>query len=176
MKKLFLVIGVVALCVFSTIHQNVLAAEAKQYRSSSVNNFSISYPISWDIKEMGNAVIFLSPADTDNDAFRENVNVYIEDLSKSPMSLEQYMNLTEVNGPKLMKGFKVLDKGPTVIGDQKAELTIYEGEVNKVFLKFRAYTMIKDKKAYTLTYTALPDTYNKYLADAENISQSINLN
>jgi len=176
MKKVFLVIALVALCVFSMVHLKASADDSKQYRSSSMYNFSISYPTTWDVKEMNNAVIFLSPAESSTDTFRENVNVYIEDLSKSPMTLEQYMKLTEVNGPKLMKGFKVLDKGPTVIGDQKAELTIYEGEVNGNFLKFRAYTMIKNKKAYTLTYTALPDTYNKYLADAENISQSINLN
>lgn len=173
MKKILNVSVFIVICSSFLAVSGVLAQESRSYTSSSVHNFSISYPADWDIKEMGNAVIFLSPAASSTDTFRENVNVFIEDLRRSPMTLENYMKLTETNGPKLMKGFRVLDKGPTIIGDQKAELTIYEGEVNNVLMKFRAYTLIKDNKAFTLTYTALPDTYNQYLADAENVAQTI---
>ena len=46
-------------------------------------NYSISYPSTWELNhdgQMGTSFIISSPLESDNDNFKENVNLVIQDL------------------------------------------------------------------------------------------------
>ena len=59
--------------------------------------FEIQYPANWELNEeglMGTSLILLSLILHQDDAFRENVNLLIQDLSSYPMNLDEYAKLS----------------------------------------------------------------------------------
>ena len=131
--------------------------------------FSIKYPEGWLKQPNTNIVVFLSPKENAMDAFQENVNVIFQDLSKQPMSLEQYTELTK---KQVIDNFGtsaiVVLKNATISGQQGKEL-IYNMNYQGKKLKVRQCWIIKGKAAYLLTYTAEPEQYNKYENTATEI-------
>jgi eukaryotic-like serine/threonine-protein kinase len=138
-------------------------------------NFTINYPPSWQIKEISGMVFFLSPGEGRSDDFSENVGVIIEDLSKQPMSLNEYEKLSLTSAPKLIKDFKLAAKNSAKIDGEDAYSMIYSGIDKSRRLKYKSYTFITGSKAYTLTYTAEEKNYDKYLNQAELVMKSIKI-
>jgi hypothetical protein len=64
------------------------------WKNYSENKFSLKYPDSWVVRTSNGAIFFTSPKINSNDSFQENVNLMQQDLSGSPMTLEQYTELT----------------------------------------------------------------------------------
>ena len=63
--------------------------------TDAANKFTINYPDKWVKKNNVNAIVFLSPKESDKDLFQENANLMLQDLSQKPMNLEQYTELTK---------------------------------------------------------------------------------
>jgi eukaryotic-like serine/threonine-protein kinase len=149
-------------------------AEDKVY-TNAVLNFTMTYPSEWELREMMNAIAFLSAKESEGDTFRENVNILMEDVSSSPMSLDQYMEISNGNIAKMIEGYKLIEKGEITLSNEKGYFSIFEGNANNYYLRFKSYTFMKGTKVYTLTYTALPESFDKFLPAAEGIVKSISL-
>src|SRR4030095_15595945 len=60
--------------------------------------YSISYPVDWladQSGQMGTSFILFSPAVGEQDAFRENVNLIIQDLTGNKMTMDQFVELSQ---------------------------------------------------------------------------------
>jgi hypothetical protein len=171
MKKILVSLIVTTLFL---VNINLYAAEQKTY-TNPILNFTINYPSDWQMQQGMNMIAFLSSLESQDDKFRENVNLLFEDLSNNPMDLEQYMKFSEENAPKLIQNYHLIDKGSMQLGDQKADYLLYEGVANGYSLRFKSYTFIKDSKAYTVTYTAEPGSFDKFSTVAEGVMKSINM-
>lgn len=134
--------------------------------------FSITFPKNWETKEgiAGAVVASLSPRESDSDNFRENVNIVIEDLPKD-LTSEEYYQAGIVNLRKVPE-FKEEQKGKMSIDGKEAVWLIASHKSSNVSAKMIQYYVIKGKRAYVITGTALADTFGKYKPQFDQIAQS----
>lgn len=134
--------------------------------------FSITFPKNWETKEgiAGAVVASLSPRESDSDNFRENVNIVIEDLPKD-LTSEEYYQAGIVNLRKV-PDFKEDQKGKITIDGKEAVWLIASHKSSNVSAKMIQYYVVKGKKAYVITGTALADSFGKYKPQFDQIAQS----
>ena len=58
-------------------------------------DYEIKYSKNWSKKQSGSAIIFLSPKENKEDIFLENVNIMIQDLGRTQITLEEYTDITK---------------------------------------------------------------------------------
>ena len=137
--------------------------------------YAVDYPDSWRVKEIGRVASFLSPLESKEDKFSENVAVQVEDLSASPVpvSLLDYHRQTMSEAPKRLPEFKLLEEARTEFLGHEAIAMLYTAKVRERPFKFKDYKFLVGQEAYVLTYTALSDDFEKYLPAAEKVMHSL---
>ena len=137
--------------------------------------FEIQYPANWELNEeglMGTSLILLSPVLHKDDAFRENVNLLIQDLSSYPMTLDEYAKFSTSQIETMIED-GVLISSEKIEGElnqyQKVHYTGKQGPYN---LKFMQYYFLIENNAYVLTFTTEIDQYEKYEAIGMQILDS----
>ncbi len=152
----------------------------EEWNKHSGDNYEISHPSSWIKQQKGTAFFFLSQKENEKDLFQENVNVMVQDLSKQPMTLEDYTNLTKQQVKQAFGSSAIVSiKGLNFAGQQAKEM-VYIMPKNpmqgrNLNLKLRQVWFIKGNKAYLITYTAESSEYDNYLETAEGIFDSFKL-
>ncbi|MGB2754571.1 MAG: hypothetical protein WBD75_10330 [Phycisphaerae bacterium] len=133
--------------------------------------FSIRFPAEWEQKEnvMGSVVIALSPAEGADDAFRENVNVVVEALP-SPMTLDEYFNLSMANLRKLLTEARQPEIADARIGGEAAKQVVYQTTMGQIRVKSMLYVAVKGQRGYAVTCSATPDSFDAYKARFEEIA------
>ena len=147
---------------------SVQAASSKQSREESqyqtyLNEkigLQLKFPKMWTIsgkKIPGMIVGFVSPKESGQDKFIENVAVTTTDLSKKPMTLEQFA----IAAAKQMQGvFSILTDAEIV----SVDLSGHPGKKISLQKSDRVvviYSFIYQMKAYNITYMGTPDRYAK---------------
>ena len=160
MKKVVCLAIILGFCSVS-----LFAAEQNQIYKSLLFDFEISYPQDWQVKEISGVTAFISPLDDAGDKFSENVNIVIEDISAYQMSAKQYAKEADKNWLVADGKLKIIDFSQVMLNGEEAYCTIAENDN----LKFKQYKIVKDKKAYVLTYTGQPDGFSKFQDIADNI-------
>ena len=137
--------------------------------------YSVDYPEHWRLKEISNITTFLSPLESKEDKFAENVSVVVEDLSPidPPVSLLDYHRKSVANAPASLPDFKMLEEAKTKFAGREAIAVLYTATLRGQPFRFKAYTLMVGKEAYVLTYTALRPDFDKYLSAAEKIMGSL---
>lgn len=128
---------------------------------NGAEDFSLKLPEPWEIREgtMGAAVIVLSPQSGPSDDFTENVNVVVERLPKS-MSAKEY----EVATRRMLStlgDFAPIDEGACDIDGREAVWVVYSHRM-KHRMKVLMYVLTRGRKAYVITCTATPETFEEY--------------
>lgn len=174
-KVVFLAIVLLSGSVF--LSQSIYAGDsATAVASGKYTNkekgFSITFPKNWETKEgiAGAVVASLSPRESDSDNFRENVNIVIEDLPKD-LTSEEYYQAGIVNLRKVPE-FKEEQKGKMTVDGKEAVWLIASHKSSNVSAKMIQYYVVKGKRAYVITGTALADTFAKYKPQFDQIAQS----
>lgn len=128
--------------------------------------FSVSLPADWEVHqdvEMQGYVIPLTalrPA-ANNNVFRENIVVVDEKLPSAMTPVEYLMaSLKGLSGG--LKGFKQLNSGTLKNGNAPSAYMIYTHKMD-IDLKVILFFFSKGEKGYTLTCTATPASFSKYL-------------
>jgi hypothetical protein len=145
------------------------------FASYKTNNFTISYPKTWQIKSAGNIVAFTTSLENKEDTFAENVNISIQDLSTQPMTLDQYTALSKGQIAAAMGASSILSVKRIAIDGKPADEMIYKMNYQGKSLKVKGVWLIEDKKAYVITYTAEPNKFDKYLSDADKTIKSFKI-
>ena len=112
------------------------------------------------------------------DKFRENVNIITVDMAAKPRTLAEIAqtNRAEFVGALGSKAI-TLDKD-LMLGGLPAHVFEYTIPANTPYngrafpLRFRQYTVVKGSKSYLITYTAMPESYATFLADATAAMES----
>ena len=140
--------------------------------TDSENKFSMNYPKEWAQKKVGNVTAFLSPQEDATDAFQENVNLMLQDLSQQPMDLKQYTELSKKQIIDAYGASAILSSGPTTLGGQPAIVQVYNMTYQGRALKIKQYWFIKGKTAYLFSYTAEPAKFTKFEETATAVINS----
>ena len=145
------------------------------------DGYTIEYPRNWEATDKANYVsaIFLSPLENDLDVFRENVNIVIQDLSATPLegNLAKY---TDVAIGQMENTFKqslmVVESKPTTLSGLPAHQFVYIGKnPDAPDIKNMHVWTVDGNKAYQITYTAMRDTFDKYLPQVKIMIRSFKI-
>ena len=159
MKNLFLSL----LILFSV----TLSAQTKRYKTEE---FSIEYPENWKLNTegiLGTAFIIMSPVE-EGDKFGESFNLIIQDLPTYDITLDDYVKISE---KQIVDAF-----GENSILESKTEngkhKIVYTGKQKDMEMLYAQIYIIKNNKAYVLTFTCLPADYEQLKALADKTLES----
>jgi hypothetical protein len=142
--------------------------------------YTIRYPSTWTLDNsgrMGMTFQILSALSSPDDKFRENVNLVIQDLSGQPVKkLDQYVLLSENQIKTMLKYPEILSSDRLNRGGQEFQKIQYTAKLGIYKLRFQQYCMIKNEKAYILTFTCVADEFEKYREVGGKIMDSFKLN
>lgn len=141
-------------------------------------NFSIEYPSGWDLDQsgqMGTSFILFSPLESEKDAFRENVNLLIQDLTGYNIDLNSYTEISEQQIKTMVTNSTLFESKRVNNGNQEYHKIIYAGDQGIFRLKFEQYYWVISDKAYVLTLTCQEHKYEDFKAIGEKIINSFKL-
>ena len=138
------------------------------------HGFKVDYPEAWSKQSrddfFATGITFFSPLEGESDNFKEQVSILVENLP-SDVDLEQYTEDSIAEIKKLSdpnaKGAKEFN-----LGEHEGRQIIYTGEVSGNTVQRMQTWSVEDNRAYIVTYTAKPDSYDIYLPTVEKIMKS----
>ena len=157
-------------------------AQQTEQESSSIysnydNQFSIKAPNGWSIKENPNPdtqATFFAPKEGQDDKFIENVGLSINDLSAKPeATLDEIVKAwTDQSQSEFPDSFKEISRDKTTLGGIEAVKIIYQAKDQLSALKGMSTFLLKDNKAYILSYSAEEKSFDKFLEGVNQIISS----
>lgn len=149
----------------------------EDWKTHSKENYSIRYPDTWKIDTSGqmNSSFILFSEIEENETFRENINLLIQDLKGQNFTMKSYVALSENQIKNMVSNSKLIKS--TYVNDPKRpyHVMVWSGLIGENQLKLKQHFYLIDEKAYVLSFTALPDTYDRFLPIADNIFKSFKI-
>lgn len=140
-------------------------------------HITIKYPQNWTVAKgyAGTVVTFVSPKEDGLDSFQENLNIAVQDLSKPPMTLDQFTELAIKQMNAVFKtNIKVVESKPITYAGLPAYLYAVKATDSKgISLKFIWF--IKDDQAYTITCAAQLLRSEKYAGTFDEMLRSFSI-
>jgi len=109
-------------------------------------------------------VFFYGPTE---EGFRVNINIQVESLSTT-MTVEQYVSAVKQQFPIVVDNYELVSERTRTINEVDAYELVMTFTQAGTDIKTKQVGLVKAKKAYIITYGALPTTYQKYLSDFES--------
>ncbi|MDG1477069.1 MAG: PsbP-related protein [Vicingaceae bacterium] len=141
------------------------------WKSFNKDNYAIKYPGDWELNQsgkLGTSFILFSPLSDEQDQFKENVNLLIQDLTGHNLNLDQY---TEVS----VNQIKTVLTGAELIESKRIDNyhnVIYTAKQGSFDLKFEQYYWVKNNKAYVLTLTCEENQFDAFKMVGEKMLNS----
>ncbi|MBS9774816.1 MAG: hypothetical protein KGV59_06650 [Tenacibaculum sp.] len=144
----------------------------KAWKTLNEPNYSISYPDTLDLRKpgiMGSSLMLFSKPTSQQDRFRENVNLTIQNLSGMNIDLDKFVYIGEDQVKNLITDGNLIESKRLSIKNKNFHKFIYTGRQGKFNLKWLQYCCIKNEKAYVITLTCELKQFNKYAPIAEEM-------
>ncbi|WP_340200332.1 hypothetical protein [Ascidiimonas sp. W6] len=129
------------------------------FRTLENERFTISYPESWKADESGargTALLLFVPSDpTVGGAFKDNINLLIQDLTGYELDLQGFTDLSLNQLKSMLPEVKMLSNERKKIGDYDVQQLIFTAKQKGYDLKFEQRYWVIGKEAYVLTATYL---------------------
>lgn len=137
------------------------------------SGFAITYPSSWQVRKdvAGLKVFGIVPGGQSAD-FADNLGVVTETTGKSDLTVKEYLDASVKSAPKLITGFKVVQRSTRTVSGEKQGLLEYTGTTSGRSLHFLGVVVVKKGVAYTATLTATPSTYATVLPASQPVLAS----
>ncbi len=163
------IVGIAAIFLVS---ENIFTEKYVSYENSNYG-IKVERPQNWSIQEeddfVNPGIIFLSPEENNADNFQEKVKFSVEKLS-TPLSLNEY---TEQAVREIASSNSIIEQPKNItLANREGRKVIYQGKNGRKRLEV---WMIKNQKAYIVTYTAEADKFKKFFKQADNIIQSLEI-
>jgi len=142
------------------------------------SDFSIQYPKDWELNEsgqMGTSFILFSSMENEQDQFRENVNLIVQDLQGRSVDLDAFTELSEKQVTTMMTNCTLHESKRMKKGSLKYHKLIYSAEQGAFRLKFEQRYWIENDKAYILTLTCEEGKFSNFKEVGEKILNSFAL-
>lgn len=140
-----------------------------EWATINKEDYTVRYPKDWDMQKFdGTEFCLLSKPTSDNDTFRDNVNLIIENLLEE-INSDKYVSLALKN---IGKKYKSVSKKKYTTNGQDYFLVILHGDDGLIL---NQCYRIKNKKAYILTFTYEEKSPTEIKSAGENILISFTL-
>ena len=141
------------------------------------SSYLISYPTTWTLSQDGQEeteFTILSPIESDNDIFRENINLVIQDLSGQKINLDKYVKISE-SQIKASTNSTLIESKRMKNDSGEYHKVITSADHKAYQLKFEQYYWVVKNKAYVLTFTSEQDKFDDFKETGEKILNSFKL-
>ena len=168
-------------CGGSTTQKEQKAEEVKRIAGWEIykeDDFSIQYPKDWELNQrgqMGTSFILFSAMENDQDQFRENVNLIVQDLRGRSVDLDAFTELSEEQIKSMMTNCTMYESKRIKQGNKKYHKLIYSADQGAFSLKFEQRYWIENDKAYILTLTCEESKFSSFKEVGEKILNSFSL-
>ncbi|MEO0896844.1 MAG: PsbP-related protein [Bacteroidota bacterium] len=152
--------------------------ETTEWKTLSEEKFTLSYPPSWELDQsgqMGSSFILFSPVSDEQDKFRENVNLLIQDLKGYELTLDQYVAISLEQIKNLATDGNILLNERKNKDGKEYQKLVYTATQGIFKLKFEQYCWLIDNQPFILTFTTEEKEFDKYQQLGEKILDSFTL-
>lgn len=161
MKKLHLLLMILSpVLAFS---QQTVVKKSKTIISTNINwwkfekdNYSILHPQDWTIDTsgtMGSSFILFAPIENEEDKFKENVNLLVQDLQGKNFTMEQYISLSEKQIKSMINNSSILESKTIKNDSAQYHKILFTGEQGTYKLGFEQHYYLMNGKSYVLTFS-----------------------
>ena len=161
-----------------TTQKSVPADIPNNWKAINESGYMIQYPDSFDLNtsgQMGMTFILLSKQTSQQDLFRENINLLIQDLTGQNIDLDKYVEISEGQIKTMITNGNIIESKRIKAADSEFQRVIYTGVQGQFNLKFEQYYWIVKSKAYVLTLTCEFNQFDKYNEVGEKIMNSFKI-
>ena len=161
-----------------TVENNTYTESEDGWKSLTENNYSINYPENWELDksgQMGTSFILFSPLSSEQDQFKENVNLLIQDIKGYNLDLDKYVEISEDQIKTYITDGKIIESKKITTETLNFQKLVYTGRQGVFNLKFEQYFWVVGDKAFVLTLTCEESQFNNYQETGEMILNSFNL-
>ncbi len=138
------------------------------------HDFSIQFPVDWTRPEdtPDTAIQFYAPQQDAADAFRENLNIIVQELGQKTTLDEYSQPYLEQLQTVASSGLQVSDTTLSGLGARQA---VFTKSVQEISFDFRQIWTVKGQRAYILTFTSETNKTPQYTAVFEQMAGSFRL-
>ena len=141
----------------------------------SNDSYYIEFPAHWELnqqKELGAEFFLFSKLRSEEDEFRESVNLLKQDISGYYLDLDEYAKLTVGQIENLLENGKIIESSRVLNTTKNFHKLIFTGTQNNRKLKFEQYFWVVGDDAFILTFTSVANQFDDYQKEAEGILNS----
>jgi len=149
------------------------------WKTLDETDYSIRYPEEWELDQsgqMGSTFFLFSPLETNQDKFRDNVNLFIQDLSGLNIDLNNYAEISEEQLRTLITNFTLIESKKMKTNSDEFHRVIFTGDQGIFQLRYEQIYWLKNNKAYALTFTCEQDKFSYLEEVVEVILNSFSFN
>jgi hypothetical protein len=148
---------------------------SQELKTVKTSDYEISYPTKLrfdDSKIYNSEFVILTEKEGENDEFIENINLLIQNLKGYKIDLNQYVKISE---GQVNKNGELIESKRVNLNNSEIHILNYKANLNGNDLKFYQYLLIKNEKAFVLTYTAEIDKFDIFFPEIIKIFNSFSL-
>ncbi len=145
------------------------------WKTLNESGYSIQYPDTFDLDKSGQmrmSFILLSKQTSQQDLFRENVNLLIQDLSGQNIDLDKYVEISEGQIKTMISDGNLIESKRLTDKNKEFQRVIYTGKQGQFDLKWQQFYWVENEQAYVLTLTCEIDQYDNYVSVGEEIMKT----
>ncbi len=138
-------------------------------------HYSLSYPKSWTIdttKMFGADILLRSPKTDSLDDFRENMNIFVQDLHGQNYTLSKMGHESEKQIRNMVTDVEIIASQIDTTTIPQKYILKYNGRQGKYILTTLQNYYLKDDIGYALTFVFKSDKESEYISVAEKIFNS----
>lgn len=175
MKRICLIVALVQMVfIATTALAQVNTADWKEVKGTG---YSISFPNDWEVNHMGDvgvSALAMAPLDRDNDPFRENFILVVEQVEKD-VDLKTY---ALQSSKQILASLPDVDVLVSKLKDPKTDPyyeMVYTVEKGGLTLRYAQFYFIKDGFAYVITLACELRYHENYEAIFDQIAAGFKL-
>lgn len=159
------------------------ASEGKEelptnWKELSASEYSIQYPDTFDLDQtgkMGISFVLFSKQTSQQDLFRENLNLVIQDLKGQNIDLDNYVEISEDQVRTLVPDGVLIESKRIVEESKEHHRMVYTGRQGDFQLKWQQWYWLANEKAFVLTLTCEISQYDNYVSVGEKMMESFTI-
>lgn len=155
------------------------AQTPSDWKTIDDTKFEIQFPADWDLDQSGSTtpggpafVLFVKK--NDEQVFRGNINLLIQNLQGLNIDLNGFVNLSEQQISTMLPNSKIIESKRVQLPDAH-HVIVFEGDQSNFRLKWKQYYWVLADKAYVLTLTTKSDAYESIIPTADKILNSFKI-
>ncbi|GHN00358.1 hypothetical protein WSM22_18470 [Cytophagales bacterium WSM2-2] len=140
-----------------------------EWKSLETPEFKIKYSDTWELDQSGSQnTKFILYAPRESAAFRNNINLIVQDLKGLDLDLKKYADLSTSQIKQYLTDATIHQSETT----GTKHTVIFSGTQGEFKLKWKQYYWVKGEKAYVLTLTTSQASFDNQLGTANPIMDS----